>query len=114
MLKKEVPVRSYTGEKWITNKTNKKYLAIDFKHRCAYCDDLDNINNGQSSYAVEHFAPKAKFPELEFTYDNLLYACRFCNSSKGDDWPSDSPTKNVVGECGYIDPCNNEYFEHLD
>lgn len=114
MLKKEVPVRSYTGEKWTTNTTNKKYLAKDFKHRCAYCDDLDNIYNGQSSYAVEHFAPKGKFPQLKYTYDNLLYACRFCNTSKGDDWPSKFHTVNVVGDCGYIDPCTREYYKHLD
>ena len=52
MLKKEVPVRSYTGEKWRTNATNKKYLAIDFNHRCAYCDDLDDIYTDQALYAV--------------------------------------------------------------
>ena len=114
MLKKEVPVRSYTGEKWTTNTTNKKYLAIDFKHRCAYCDDLDSIYGGQASYAVEHFAPKGKFPQLKYTYDNLLYACRFCNTSKSDDWPSNSPSINVVGERGYIDPCTDEYYKHLD
>lgn len=114
MLKKEVPVRTYTGEKWITNTTNKKHLAIDFKHRCAYCDDLDSIFGGQASYAVEHFAPKGKFPEQKYTYDNLLYACSYCNTSKSDDWPSDSPSINVVGECGYIDPCTDEYYKHLD
>lgn len=114
MLKKEVPVRSYTGEKWITNTTNKKHLAIDFKHRCAYCDDLDSIYSGQASYAVEHFAPKTKFPQLKYTYDNLLYACSYCNTSKSDDWPSNSPSINVVGECGYIDPCTDEYYKHLD
>lgn len=114
MLKKTVPVRSYTGEQWKTNKTNKKYLAIDFDHRCAYCDDLDSVYAGRESYAVEHFAPKEKFPKLEYTYDNLLYACRFCNTFKSDDWPSDSPTVNIVGDRGYIDPCTNEYYEHLD
>lgn len=114
MLKKEVPVRSYTGEKWTTNTTNKKHLAIDFKHRCAYCDDLDSIYGGQASFAVEHFAPKGKFPALKYTYDNLLYSCSFCNTSKSDDWPSNSPSINVVGERGYIDPCTDEYYNHLD
>lgn len=114
MLKKEIPVRSYTGEKWKTNTTNKKYLATDFKHRCAYCDDLDSVYGGQASYAVEHFAPKGKFPNLRYTYDNLLYACSFCNASKSDDWPSDSPSINIVEDRGYIDPCTDEYSEHLD
>lgn len=114
MLKKEVPIRSYTGEAWKTNRTNKKYLAEDFQGRCAYCDDLDKIYGGYRTYHVEHFAPKEKFPELEFTYDNLLYACPYCNGSKNDDWPSDSPTTNVVGDCGYIDPCTSDYQKHLD
>ena len=114
MLKKEIPIRSYTGEKWITNRTNKKYLAIDFKHRCAYCDDLDSIYGGERTYDVEHFAPKEKFPELEFTYDNLLYACTYCNNSKSNDWPSDDSAVCVVGERGYIDPCKKEYYNHLD
>ena len=114
MLKKEIPVRSYSGEAWKTNRTNKKYLAKDFKNRCAYCDDLDKIYGGYKTYHVEHFAPKEKFPKLEFTYENLLYACPYCNESKNDDWPSTSPTKNIVGECGYIYPCTKEYQNHLD
>ena len=69
-IKGKVPVRSYSGEKWKTNRTNKKYLALDFEHRCAYCDDWDKYNGGMRSYHVEHFAPKEKFPELKFTYDN--------------------------------------------
>lgn len=111
MLKKEIPVRSHSGNKW---KTNKKYLAEDFKQRCAYCDDLDKMYSGKTSYSVEHFAPKEKFPQLKYTYDNLLYSCSYCNTSKSDDWPSNDPTINVVGECGYIDPCTKDYYKHLD
>lgn len=113
MLKKEIPVRSYSGEVWKTNRTNKKYLAKDFKNRCAYCDDLDKIYGGYRTYHVEHFAPKEKFPELEFTYDNLLYACPYCNGAKNDDWPSEHPDISVVGDCGYIDPCTSDYEKHL-
>ena len=113
MLKKKIPVRSHTGEFRKTNPSNKKYLAIDFEHRCAYCDDLDSISSGYKSYHVEHFAPKEKFPELKFQYDNLLYACPYCNCSKNDDWPSNDPKVNVVDNKGYIDPCTQEYYEHL-
>ena len=114
MIKYKIPKRSYSGEKWKTNSINKKYLSKDFNNRCAYCDDLDNIYAGQESYAVEHFAPKEKFPHLKFVYDNLLYACPFCNRAKSDDWPSDDPNKNIVGECGYVSPCSIEYSYHLD
>lgn len=112
-LKKEKPVRSYSGEKWITNPTNKKYLAIDFKNRCAYCDDLDTFNGEYRAYHVEHFAPKEKFPELRFDYSNLLYACPYCNGSKSDKWPSSDPKINVVNDKGFLDPCGEEYYNHL-
>lgn len=115
MIKKKIPVRSHTGEFRKTNSSNKKYLVNDFEHRCAYCDDLDSISvGGCEQYHVEHFAPKEKFPELKFQYDNLLYACPYCNRSKNDDWPSDDPSVNVVGNQGYIDPCTKEYYKHLD
>lgn len=112
-IKKEMPIRSYTGEKWITNRTNKKYLAIDFKNRCAYCDDLDKYNGGYRAYHVEHFAPKEKFPDLEYVYDNLLYACPYCNNSKSDKWPSDRADVNVVGDAGFLDPCCEAYYDNL-
>lgn len=112
-IKAKVPVRSYSGEKWKTNKTNKKYLAQDFDHRCAYCDDLDRYNGGMRSYHVEHFAPKEKFPALKYTYDNLLYACPYCNEAKSDKWPSDSPEISVVGDKGFIDPCTEEYYKYI-
>lgn len=41
MLREKRPIRSYHGEQFHTNPTNKKHLAEDFGHRCAYCDDLD-------------------------------------------------------------------------
>ena len=65
-------------------------------------------------YHVEHFAPKEKFPELKFTYDNLLYACPYCNISKSNKWPSDDSKINVVGQEGFVDPCTKEYNAHLN
>ena len=112
-IKEKTPVRSYSGESWKTNKTNKKYLAKDFEHRCAYCDDLDKYNGGVRSYHVEHFAPKEKFPDLEFTYDNLLYACPYCNEAKSDKWPSDKAEVSIVNEEGFIDPCTEEYYKYI-
>lgn len=113
MLRDKVPVRSYHGEKYHTNSTNKKYLAKDFGHRCAYCNDLDAYGGGYPAYHVEHFAPKTKFPHLQFDYDNLLYACPWCNRAKWDIWPSDDPKINVMGEIGFADPCTEEFDKHL-
>ena len=112
-VKQKNPQRSYTGIMWRTNRENKKRLINDFEHRCAYCDDLDKYGGGSKVYHVEHFAPKEKFPELKFQYDNLLYACPFCNISKSNKWPSDSSAVAVVGNKGFIDPCTDEYEKHL-
>ena len=113
MLRVKIPIRSYHGEQSHTNSTNKKHLARDFGHRCAYCDDLDSYGGGYRAYHVEHFAPKEKFPELQFNYDNLLYSCPWCNRAKWDTWPSDDPQINIVGEEGFVDPCTLDYDTHL-
>lgn len=114
LLKKHLPIRSYSGQKFITNTTNKKYLAIDFSHRCAYCDDPDSLSGGYRNYQVEHFAPESKFKHLKYVYENLLYACPYCNRAKWDYWPSNDANISVVGEEGVVDPCTNEYYDHLD
>lgn len=113
MLREKKPIRSYHGERFRTNRTNKKYLATDFSHRCAYCDDPDAYGGGYEAYHVEHFAPKEKFPTLQFDYDNLLYACPWCNRAKWAIWPSDDPTISIVGTEGFVDPCTEEYDKHL-
>lgn len=112
-IKIKKPKRSYSGEKWKTNRANKKWLEKDFSNRCAYCDDWDLFNGKSRSYHVEHFAPKDKFPALEFKYENLLYACPYCNGAKSNKWPSSDPTKNVIGDKGFLDPCEDEYYKHL-
>lgn len=112
-VKQKIPHRSYSGVKWTTIKSNKKRLIKDFDNKCAYCDDSDKYAGGSKMYHVEHFAPKDKFPELKYRYDNLLYACPFCNISKSNKWPSDQSNISVVGNRGFVDPCTQEYNKHL-
>ncbi len=114
MIREKIPSRSYHGIAFRTQSTNKKHLSDDFEHRCAYCNDRDVYGGGYRAYQVEHFAPKVKFPDLEYDYDNLLYACPWCNRAKWDHWPSDNSQVCVVGEEGFIDPCTSEYDKHLE
>lgn len=114
MLKREIPIHSHSGNFRKTNSANKKYLAEDFSHRCAYCDDRDALAGGYSSYHVEHFAPKEKFPDLKYTYENLLYSCPFCNCSKNADWVGSTADENIKGDSGYVSPCDADYQKHLD
>ena len=112
-VQREKPAHSYSGDKWITNKTNKKHLKKDFHSRCAYCDDLDFYHGGEKAFHVDHFAPKEKFPALIHRYENLLYVCPYCNQAKSDKWPSTSPDENIVGDEGFANPCFSEYDDHL-
>lgn len=112
-IKKKIPQRSHSGEFRLTNKTNKKYLVEDFEHRCGYCDDHDRFIGGDKNYHVEHFAPKERFPQLKTIYDNLLYSCPFCNIAKSNKWPGKTEKENIVGNEGFIDPCNPDYKNHL-
>jgi len=112
-VKIDKPKRFYSGVRWRTNSSNKKRLAIDFKNRYAYCDDLDKHGGGYRSYHVEHFAPKDKFPELEYNYDNLLYSCQYCNILKSNKWIGNTHNVSVIGNEGFIDLCEDEYCKHL-
>lgn len=112
-IQKTPPSRSYHGECWRTMSANKERLKVDFHHKCAYCDDTDKYYGGSSNYHVDHFAPKSKFGQLEYDYDNLVYACPFCNRAKSDKWIGKDATEAVVGDSGFIDPCSEEYGKHL-
>lgn len=112
-IKAKKPIRSHTGECWTTNSSNKQRLVKDFDHKCAYCDDHDGYSGGYNAYHVEHFAPKEKFKELEFVYDNLLYSCPYCNIAKSNKWISDKADINIMENKGFIDPCTDEYYIHL-
>lgn len=61
------------------------------------------------AFGVDHYRPKRRFPELEFSYDNLFYCCNACNARKGDYWPApaDEGTRFVPN------PCAHRMFDHL-
>ena len=59
---------------------------------------------------IKRFLPQIL---IRYDYDNLLYACPWCNRAKWDIWPSDNSKINVVDSEGFIDPCTEEYDKHL-
>lgn len=108
------PTRCNLGNTCRTRSIIKENLKRDFNHRCAYCGDHDFHAGGSQVYHIEHFAPKSIFPELMYCYDNLLYACPFCNRSKSNTWIGNTSDENVVGDKGFVDPCCDEYDDHLE
>lgn len=59
----------------------KKALAESSHDKCAFCE----CKPGESgNIEVEHFAPKSRYPDKTFEWDNLLPVCRKCNEAKSD------------------------------
>jgi uncharacterized protein (TIGR02646 family) len=71
-------------------KYNKSYvkstLKLMFHEKCAYCESkITHIDYGD----IEHFRPKAHFPNLCFEWNNFLLSCGICNGKqyKSDIFP---------------------------
>ncbi|SMN14781.1 hypothetical protein CRYPA_721 [uncultured Candidatus Thioglobus sp.] len=102
-VQQQKPIRT-CNKSYSQYKSFKRYLRDDFNRRCGYCDGSD-IHYGQKiNYHIDHFKPKSKFPNLETEYSNLIYSCPYCNNAKSDKWEDVD---------GFIDPCNDEYDNHL-
>lgn len=71
------------------------------RERCMYCVDSHGCD-------IEHFWPKAPYPERMFVWDNLLLCCTECGRLKGNRFPLDTDRPLL------IDPTLDEPWEHLD
>lgn len=111
-FRREIPSRNFK-KTYKNYRMYKKPLSIDFKNRCGYCGDYDFWSGGPNNYHIDHFAPKSKFENLKNSYDNLVYACPYCNRYKSNDWVSDDPKVNILNNKGYIDPCDKIYDNAL-
>jgi hypothetical protein len=80
---------------------NKQALRAASFDKCMYCESkLSAIYFGD----VEHFRPKDRFPELEFSWGNLGFVCARCNNAKRNKWHDAAP---------YIDPYEEDPGQHL-
>jgi uncharacterized protein (TIGR02646 family) len=71
------------------------------RERCVWCADSRAAD-------VEHYRPKARYPEAVFVWENLLWACSPCNRKKGAQFP--------VAEDGaplLLDPTRQDPWDHL-
>src|SRR5438045_7926484 len=63
----------------------KPWLRDEFTFRCVYCLWSERWEaNGHHGFGVEHVQPQATTPEQRLDYDNLVYACNTCNSTRRD------------------------------
>ncbi len=68
----------------------RKCLLIMTENHCSYCDEHFWETK---KLEVEHFKPKAKFPELEKKYSNLYLSCNSCNKHKKQIYPKIEPIR---------------------
>lgn len=99
-------------------KQEKEKLIAPYRHRdikaplfssslekCAFCETKPSESG---NIEVEHFAPKSKYPNLTFEWDNFLPACRKCNGSKDD---HDSLIEPIVNP---YDSDPDDFFSYKD
>ncbi len=59
------------------SKIRKKLLEMS-NNTCAFC----GIKVDNSTFDVEHFLPKDKFPYLAYSFENYLPSCKSCNQTR--------------------------------
>ena len=114
-LREKTPKRSTHVPQQSDYHSYRIQLAIDFHHRCGYCDDRDTPR--AASYEIDHFVPQKKDGSRVTDYTNLVYACKSCNNAKSCKWPTGDKNWPNDGKQGWIDPCSKDYdaqFERSD
>src|SRR5260221_388039 len=59
------------------------WLRGEFCFRCVYCLLRGQWGRLRGTFDVEPFLPVVARPYLTLAYDNLVYSCATCNSTKG-------------------------------
>jgi len=72
------------------------------RQRCMYCVDSHGSD-------IDHFWPKATYPDRAFRWPNMLLCCTQCGRFKGDRFPLSN-----AGQPMLVDPSVEDPWEHLD
>lgn len=73
------------------------WLEDEFFFRCVYCLKR-MVWAPTDQWVVDHLIPLVDAAELECEYDNLVFACQFCNQQKGSS-RLQSPCQVGYGSC---------------
>ncbi len=99
----------HPGRKWDSVRKTKLLAGIERtlksmmgdRQRCMYCVDSHGSD-------IEHFWPKAHYPERVFVWENLLLCCTKCGRLKGDSFPLEKGLPLIV------DPSSEDPWDFLD
>ncbi|MDR0227865.1 MAG: HNH endonuclease [Flavobacteriaceae bacterium] len=79
----------------------KQALILETNEKCAYCESkVTHIYPGD----IEHIIPKALYPRLTFSWNNLTFGCYWCNNKKRD---------FLSKECMLLNPYKDKINFHL-
>lgn len=107
IFRKTTPKRSTEVPHHSNYRDYRPFLREDFGKRCGYCNDYDTFRIDR--YEIDHFVPVTLDKDRKTDYSNLVYACKSCNNSKSDTWPTGDTGNPNDGKIGWIDPCSKEY-----
>jgi 5-methylcytosine-specific restriction endonuclease McrA len=92
-------------------KSYKITLRADFNKRCGYCNDY--YHDHKKYFVIDHFVPQNPDGWTHTIrpnkYNNLIYACSYCNGAKSNKWPTMNPKKSNDGVRGFIKPTKKLY-----
>lgn len=90
----------------------REQIEQDFYYLCGYCGKNGKVLH--QKFQLDHFVPKSLDKSREKDYYNLVLACPRCNLSKSDKWPTGDISRPNNGECGFVDPADLEFDQHLE
>jgi uncharacterized protein (TIGR02646 family) len=64
--------------------------------------------SGSESSQVEHYRPKAVFPDQAMTWSNFLWSCSVCNHHKRDRFPPHTEPGAQI-----LDPSSDQVWKHF-
>jgi hypothetical protein len=73
------------------------WVEDEFYFRCIYCLNR-KVWSPTNIWSIDHLVPQDEAPELECEYDNLVFACQFCNQQKKASRVPD-PCQVAYGKC---------------
>ncbi|MGD8792899.1 MAG: HNH endonuclease [Anaerolineae bacterium] len=90
----------------MVSETLRQSIRALYGFRCGYCSVTETESGGQLE--IDHFLPRSQGGQD--TLDNLVYACRACNSFKGDYWPPPGASPDLI----LLHPRKDDLSMHID
>lgn len=91
-------VRRHGPYGYMDYESYRDWLRDEFSFRCVFCLNREEWGLVRGMWDIDHFVPQHSHPQRKLEYENLLYACHTCNSTKSDQIVPD-PCEIAFGEC---------------